>query len=258
MNYKILGGLVAAFIAWITLTQDASAASTLSRSEAKNLFSSDVNRWLSEARQAAAKHGIDPRVMLAIADQESNGKDLEFHPDSVSYGLVGLTKGGALADLGIDRELTSLSPSEQFDIAAEFLALLKKREGSLYEALKWYNSGKHGGGHYARTILKKAAMQGKIPQGAAKAEATSKTPAAQTQGGDATAGNVPVDGGENVTAPPAPTDSIDLGEFALPEQDYTTRDPEEEQNETSGSTTGDTWSVTGGTGIEKDGTLTVI
>lgn len=169
----LLTGL-AAVILWVFLSSDASAATTLSKEEAKNLFPSQVNQWLDPVRRAAADHGIDPRVLLSIIEQESSGEDMGFHPDGTSYGLTGLTDM-ALSDLGISRDLTSLTPEEQISITAEFLALLKKREGSLFEALKWYNSGVDGGGSYAREVLNRASKSSAVPSQTAQAQTTSGT-----------------------------------------------------------------------------------
>jgi hypothetical protein len=189
MVFWFLGAL--AFFAFVFLsTSDASPSDALSQSQAKALFPSKVNRWLSKALIASAEHGVDPRVLLSIAQQESSGEELGFHPDGVSYGLLGLTQM-ALDDLGDKRSLEDLGPQEQFNVSAEFLALLKKREGTLYEALKWYNSGASGGGGYASEVLKRAGLEKKIPSNpstqsvSGNGASTASAPAAQgsTQNG---------------------------------------------------------------------------
>jgi hypothetical protein len=175
MIFWFLGALAFfAFVFWSS--SDASPSDALSQSRARALFPSKVNRWLSKALIASGEHGVDPRVLLSIAQQESSGEELGFHPDGVSYGLLGLTQM-ALDDLGDRRSLENLSPQEQFNVSAEFLALLKKREGTLYEALKWYNSGASGGGGYASEVLKRAGLEKKMPSNASSTPSTSGTKA---------------------------------------------------------------------------------
>ena len=193
----------------------------LPRGEAKRLFPSSVVQWLSPARQAAARHGVDPRVLLSIAEQESSGQNMGYHPDGESYGLLGLTDM-ALADLGIDRALDSLSAEEQFQIGAEVLALWSKQEGSLFEALKWYNSGAEGGRGYAEEVLQRAGFSGRIPTSSAQTNAQTQgaSSPATAQGGTDSGGSCQeygfCDGGSSdgqTIEEGGPAQEISLGNF---------------------------------------------
>jgi hypothetical protein len=206
MIFWFLGAL--AFFAYVFWsTSDASPSDALSQSQAKALFPSKVNRWLSKALIASGEHGVDPRVLLSIAQQESSGEELGFHPDGVSYGLLGLTQM-ALDDLADSRSLENLSPQEQFNVSAEFLALLKKREGTLYEALKWYNSGATGGGGYASEVLKRAGLEKKIPS-------NPSTPSTSGNGANTASAPAPKGSTQNGSSASSSSSSKDCGKYGF-------------------------------------------
>lgn len=184
----------------------------ISEAQARKEFDPDVARWWREANAAARKHSVPVRLLLSITDQESNGRRQGMHPDGVSFDLLGLTDM-ALEDIALNRELTSLSPSEQYDAAGEYLALLKKREGTWWETTKFWNHGEKGGASYAAPVLREAGMSDEIPASWNPTDpidpwnpmADDSTAEDSASSGQETTGNVQDDGGGNTT--------IDLGDF---------------------------------------------
>lgn len=93
---------------------------------------------------AGARHGIDPRLLAAVAQVESN-----FNPNATSHaGAQGLMQfmPGTAAGMGID----ALDPTQAVDGAARYLRQQLDRFGSVELALAAYNAGpgavqRHGG-----------------------------------------------------------------------------------------------------------------
>jgi soluble lytic murein transglycosylase-like protein len=93
---------------------------------------------------AGARHGIDPRILSAVARVESN-----YDPNAVSSaGARGLMQfmPATAAGMGID----PLDPAQAIDGAARYLTTQMRDFGSLELALAAYNAGpgavrRHGG-----------------------------------------------------------------------------------------------------------------
>jgi peptidoglycan DL-endopeptidase CwlO len=100
--------------------------------------------FAAELEAAGARHGVDPRLLAAVARAESG-----FDPSAVSpagaRGLMQLMPGTA-RELGVD----PMVPAQAADGAARYLAQQLQRFGSVELALAAYNAGpgnvlRHGG-----------------------------------------------------------------------------------------------------------------
>ncbi len=90
--------------------------------------------YASEIRAAAARHGVDPLLLAAIVEVESN-----FEPDAVSpKGAVGLMQ---LMPVHFDANDRPFEPRVNLGLGARFLGQLVERFGDLPTALAAYHAG---------------------------------------------------------------------------------------------------------------------
>jgi soluble lytic murein transglycosylase-like protein len=109
---------------------------------ASRLANEGVN-YASEIVNAAAKHGVDPKLLAAVAAQETggpgaNGGHNEIGDSGHGRGLF------QIDDRWHDFAKTSaaMDPAQNADYAAGMLSgLLKRYDGNVREALSAYNSG---------------------------------------------------------------------------------------------------------------------
>lgn len=95
----------------------------------------DARPWVGAIESAAAKAGLDPRLLAAVVWTESG-----FRPDAVSSaGAIGLTQlmPGTAEGLGVD----PADPVQNLNGGARFLASMIRRFGSLELGLAAYNAG---------------------------------------------------------------------------------------------------------------------
>ncbi len=100
--------------------------------------------WISMFQNAGAKHGIDPALLMAVAETESN-----FNAGAVSpAGAQGLMQfmPATAAEMGVD----PFDPASAIDGAARYLADGMDRFGRADLAIAAYNAGagavrRHGG-----------------------------------------------------------------------------------------------------------------
>ncbi len=91
--------------------------------------------WLGHIEQAAARHGVDPRLLTALVWTES-----AFREDAVSpAGAIGLGQlmPGTAAGMGVDPH----DPLQNLDGAATYIATQLRNFGSVDLALAAYNAG---------------------------------------------------------------------------------------------------------------------
>lgn len=92
-------------------------------------------RWAGEIQLAADRHGVDPRLLASLVQQESG-----FDPNAVSHaGAIGLGQlmPGTAAAMGVDPR----DPVQNLDGAANFLGAQLARFGRVDLALAAYNAG---------------------------------------------------------------------------------------------------------------------
>ncbi|HEX8805828.1 MAG TPA: transglycosylase SLT domain-containing protein, partial [Candidatus Aquilonibacter sp.] len=112
------------------------------------LASEGVN-YASDIVNAAAKYGLDPKLLAAVAAQETGGPGANGGKNEVGDGGHG--RGlFQIDDRWHDFAKTSaaMDPAQNADYAAGMLSgLLKRYDGNVDEALSAYNSGDpHGRG----------------------------------------------------------------------------------------------------------------
>ena len=91
--------------------------------------------WADQIDAAAARHGLDPRLLAALVRAESG-----FRPEARSHaGAVGLTQlmPATARGLGVD----PYDPIENLDGGARYLKSMLDRFGSTSSALAAYNAG---------------------------------------------------------------------------------------------------------------------
>lgn len=91
--------------------------------------------WAGPIEQAAAAHGVDPRLLAALVWQESG-----FDPDARSgAGAIGLAQlmPGTAAELGVD----PYDPAQNLAGGARYLRAQLDRFGDIDLALAAYNAG---------------------------------------------------------------------------------------------------------------------
>lgn len=100
-----------------------------------------VWRWRAEAVRFGGLHGVDPAVLLAIIDQESDGDPRASRPTG-EFGL-GQLKPIAARDVG-DAGVPG-DPGAQIEQMARFFALqLRRAGGNRVEALRAWKEGFEG------------------------------------------------------------------------------------------------------------------
>ncbi len=91
--------------------------------------------WLPAIEQAAARHGLDPRLLASLVWAESN-----FTPDAVSHaGAIGMAQlmPGTAEGLGVD----PWDPYQNLEGGARYLSAQIDRFGDVSHALAAYNAG---------------------------------------------------------------------------------------------------------------------
>ena len=93
---------------------------------------------------------FDPRIVAAVAYQESGFKNYVVHADGTGYGLFGLDDNGLLPDferwsgilVGRGHNHKSISPTHQIAYAAYQLARYQSAYGDAYSACRaWHRGG---------------------------------------------------------------------------------------------------------------------
>lgn len=111
------------------------AAPTAGLSEIADRLPAAARPWLGQIEQAANRHGLDPRLLVALVAQESG-----FRPDArSSAGALGLTQlmPATARELGVDPH----DPEANLDGGARYLRRQLDRFGSVPLALAAYNAG---------------------------------------------------------------------------------------------------------------------
>jgi soluble lytic murein transglycosylase-like protein len=99
----------------------------------------------------AAKHGIDPAIIMAMAKKESNYRENAIGDNGSSYGLLQIQPKWhkkRMEKLGCT---DLLDPYQNVTVGVDYLAEQIDRYGSLAKGLTAYNKG-----HYAGTVTKYA------------------------------------------------------------------------------------------------------
>jgi soluble lytic murein transglycosylase-like protein len=94
-----------------------------------------ASRWTGSIEAAAARHGLDPKLLMALVWTES-----DFNPSAVSpAGAIGLTQlmPGTALQLGVD----PFDPEQNLEGGARFLREMIDRFGRVDLALAAYNAG---------------------------------------------------------------------------------------------------------------------
>jgi len=94
-------------------------------------------------RAAAARHGVPACILKGIAYAESGMSPawfFRYHPDGVSFGAFGLTRG-AVSHMGGDWERVRRDLSYQAEMAAKYLRWLYDKLRSWDLAIQAYNLG---------------------------------------------------------------------------------------------------------------------
>lgn len=132
--------------------------------------------WQLAARRAANRHGVDPKILVALINQESGGRENVTSPAGardIAQFMPATAKGYGVT-LGDNRI------SDDLDGAARYLAANLKRTGGDYKAaLSIYNSGRPDGyksiPETKNYVAKIIANAGSYPAGGGVTQAASTT-----------------------------------------------------------------------------------